>query len=103
MGPGLAIVKDEQKAKAIEDSLSWLRNNDPELEDVDESTLVAFSKMAGIPLPKKLTPKNKKKTMESAIDWLRDTDSEELQNIDEPTLQALTELAGIPMPGPSKI
>merc|ERR1711933_355576 len=94
---------EEERKNAIEDSLDWLRNNDPEVDDVDGPTTRSFAKLAGIPLPKKLTPENKKKTMESAIDWLRNVDAEDLERIDNPSLQALTTFTGVGMPGISKL
>merc|ERR1712232_529723 len=71
--PGAHLTPEEQKTKAIEDSLDWLRNNDPQIDSVDDPTIRSFSKLAGIPLPKKLTPENKKKTMDNAIEWLRNS------------------------------
>merc|ERR1712232_502462 len=44
----------------------------------------------------------KKKTMDNAIEWLRNSDPEDLQDTDNPSLSALTNLAGVPMPGASK-
>ena len=45
----------EARMKSIEDSLEWLRNNDRVVDDVDDPTLKAVSKLAGIPLPILLT------------------------------------------------
>jgi len=58
----------------------------------------AVSKLVGIPLPKSLTWENKKKTMESAIEWLRIADPEDLDHIGNHSLEALTNVAGVPMP-----
>merc|ERR1711933_653497 len=101
-----ALTPEEERKKAIEESLDWLRNNDPEVDDVDGPTTRSFAKLAGIPLPKKLTPKSKKKTMESAIEWLREADAEDLGHlgrIDNPSLQALTNFTGVGMPDISKL
>merc|ERR1712021_114836 len=73
--------------------------NDVEVDDVDGPTVKALSKLAGIPMPKKLTPENKKKAIDTALEWLRNADAEDLPYVDNPTLQSLTSLAGVPMPG----
>jgi hypothetical protein len=33
--------------KAIDDAMSWLRNNDPNLDDVDDATAQALGNLAG--------------------------------------------------------
>merc|ERR1711933_141473 len=48
-------------------------------------------------------PESKKKTMESAIEWLRNVEPEDLDHIDNPSLQALTNFTGVAMPGISKL
>merc|ERR1711933_598678 len=101
MPKGDLTPKDEKK-KAVEDSLERLRNNDLEADDVDSPTVKALSKLAGIPMPKKLTPENKKKTIDSAIEWLRNAESEDLPPVETPTLESLTSLTGVPMPGVSQ-
>merc|ERR1712154_317650 len=101
--PKAGLLPEEEKKKAIEESLEWLRNNDLDVEDVDGPTVKTLSKLAGIPLPRKLTDKNKKKTMDNAVNWLRNAESEDLQPIDNGDLECLTKLAGVPMPGISDI
>ena len=85
--PDCAITSSERRDQAVEDSLNWLRNNDLNWEDVDAPTVKALSKVAGIRIPKRLTSVNKKKTLETAIDWLRNIYATELQDIQDPTLQ----------------
>merc|ERR1711897_50675 len=97
------LTPEDEKKKAVEDSLEWLRSNDVSGDDVDSPTVKALSKLAGIPMPKKLTPENKKKTIDSAIEWLRNAESEDLPPVETPTLESLTSLTGVPMPGVSQV
>ncbi len=61
--------------------------------------LVALTNLGGIPLPKgKLTPPQKKKAINDAMNWLRNNDPNPT-DVDEPTAQALANLAGVPLPG----
>merc|ERR1711981_666010 len=88
------------KRKAMEDALNWIRNNDPEIEDDPEESLVsALSKITGAPMPKKMTPKHKKKFVEASIEWLRENDPGRLDTVDDPAVTAFTKLAGIPYEG----
>merc|ERR1711897_6875 len=63
----------------------------------DKPTLEAVGKLAGVPLPKKLTAEGKEKVLSDSLDWLRHEDVAP-DEVDEPTLKALTKLAGVPMP-----
>ena len=81
----------------IDDAVDWLRSNDPEPEKVDEPTCEAFSNLTGLPLPKKMNPKNKKKFMEESMDWLRNNNPD-FNKLDHPTAEEVVNLAGVPMP-----
>merc|ERR1712166_932292 len=84
----------------MEDSLTWLRNNDPKIDEDPEPALVsALSKVTGFPMPKKLTAKKKKKFVEDSISWLRENDPGRLDTVDDPTATAFTKLAGIDFEG----
>merc|ERR1711933_526103 len=84
----------------MQDALTWIRNNDPEVEaDPDESILNALSKITGAPIPKKMKPKHKKRFVDDSISWLRSNDPGRLDTVDDPTATAFTKLAGIPYEG----
>jgi hypothetical protein len=64
------------KWKTAKEALEWLRNNNPSPDDtgMDEPTVRALSKLAGIPLPGgKLPGKSQKKALDEAMNWLRST------------------------------
>merc|ERR1711981_1208867 len=100
---GASLSPKEEKLKAIEESLEWIRKNEVDTHEVDSPTVKALSKLASIPMPKKLTPEKKKKTVDNAIEWLRNTEAEDLLHVDNPTLESLTNLAGVRMPGISDL
>merc|ERR1712183_495668 len=62
-----------------------------------------LSKLASSSLPVYISPMNKEKTMDNAVEWLRNAETDDLQAIDNPDLECLTRLAGVPMPGISDI
>ena len=67
--PSRLGIPQKEKLKATE---VWLRNNEPDSDDVDDESLAALTKMAGIALPKKLTPE--KKALVDTVEWLRNSD-----------------------------
>ena len=64
-------------------AINWLRNNEPDLSNVDDSTVQAFSNLTGMAMPDNLTPKNKRAFMQGALDWLRNNDPDLNENIDD--------------------
>ncbi|CAB9504875.1 receptor kinase [Seminavis robusta] len=48
-------------------------------------------------MPKKDTPKDKKRFMEDSVDWLR-KNTPDTSKLDEPTLDSLLQVPGAPMP-----
>merc|ERR1712183_1173596 len=88
-------VSPADKAKALDDALEWLRKNEPDVGKVDKPTLDAVAKLAGVPVPKKLTAEGKEKVLNDSLDWLRRKDVVP-EEVDEPTLKAVTMLAGVP-------
>merc|ERR1712072_1197583 len=75
-------------------------HGEPEvLDDPDSALVSALSKVTGISMPKKKTPKRKKKFVEDSISWLRENDPGRLDTIDDPTAMALTKFAGISYEG----
>ena len=83
------------KTKAIEDALSWLRANEPSLENIDEPSMLAFSRLTGVGLPPLKIPEKKRITQE-AMTWLR-SNQPNTADLDEPTVLALAKLAGVPV------
>merc|ERR1711935_1317678 len=60
-------ISDLDKARALAESLYWLRSNDPDVNEVDKATLKLLSKLSGIPMPKKLNSKTKKKLLDDLL------------------------------------
>merc|ERR1711957_39623 len=81
----LGILAKDPRKRAMEDALSWLRDNDPNIENVDDPTTEAFSRLTGLQLPKKRSPRNNEKFMKYALDWLRENDPDIDTNLDNPT------------------
>merc|ERR1711957_488120 len=97
---GRRLSAEGQKRNAMEDSLTWLRNNDPKIDEDPEPALVsALSKVTGFPMPKKLTAKKKHKFVEDSISWLRENDPGRLDTVGDPTATSFTKLAGIDFEG----
>merc|ERR1712048_19722 len=97
---GVPLSPDEKKGKAMQEALNWIRNNDPLVDnDPDDELVSALSKITGAPMPKKMTPKNKKKFVDDCIDWLRQNDPGRLDTVNDPTAREFTKLAGIPYDG----
>ena len=71
---------------------------DPNLDDIDDPTLTAFSKLAGVDIPENLSSSQKKKVMEDSLSWLRNNNPTLDGNLDDPTLEAVTKLAGVSLP-----
>jgi hypothetical protein len=77
--------------------MDWVRNNDPNPEDVDDPTIQSLANLAGVPIPKKLIPPEKKKPiLDETMNWLRN--NEPTHDVDEPTLQKLANLTNNPIP-----
>merc|ERR1711897_74512 len=90
-------TKTENKRKAMEDALNWIRNNDLRVdEEPKDNVMVALSKLTGAPMPKKMKSKQKKKFVEDSVAWLRENDPGRLDTVDDATVETLTKLAGIP-------
>merc|ERR1712194_457545 len=87
------------KEKTMDDVLDWLRSNDVTLKDVDEPTLNALLKVAGVSAPKAglLPEEERKKAIEDSLEWLRNNDLD-MEDVDGPTVKTLSKLAGIPLP-----
>merc|ERR1711988_386178 len=95
--PVRSAIPAKQK-KAVENAMEWLRNNDPNPDDLDEPAALALSNLTGIPLPKGTIPsKMKKQILDDAVDWLRNNDPNP-HDVDEPTRVALSKLSSVPMP-----
>merc|ERR1712113_384923 len=88
---GIALPKKKSPAsnkKFMEEAIDWLRNNEPNLEDVDDSTVEEVTKIAGVHMPRGVIPKAaRKKPLEDAIDWIRKNDPI-MDDLDEPVLES---------------
>ena len=54
----------------------------------------SLAKIAGVSVPRKLTPKSRKKVVDDSIAWIRNNDSLNFDSIDEPKLHGLIFNAG---------
>merc|ERR1711933_491794 len=99
----IPLTKDMQQGKkrqAIKESIQWIRKNDPKnLSDIDEPTLLAFTKLAGVPMPDHpLTEKERRlEAIENSLGWLRNNDPK-LEDVDKHTAKSFAKLSGIPLP-----
>merc|ERR1712241_577338 len=94
-------MKRKEKKKFVEDSLDWLRENDPgRLDTVDDPTVSSLMKLAGLPdLGSPLSPDRKKgKAMQETLTWIRNNDPEVDDNPDEDLIMALSKVTGGPLP-----
>ena len=96
---GIPVPRDAlppgQKEPVVKESLDWLRNNNPNPEDVSEPTLKSIADLAGVPMPRKsLPPDTKKQILDDSVNWLRDNKPKP-KNVDDPTVRALANLAGV--------
>ena len=65
---GRVFTLDDEMLKAIENFLEWLRNNEVDVDNANFPTVKALSKLVDIPMPKKMDPKNKKRTINSVLE-----------------------------------
>merc|ERR1711897_94901 len=94
-------MKSKQKKNFVEDSVAWLRENDPgRLDTVDDATVETLTKLAGIPYESRPTTKteNKRKAMEDALNWIRNNDLKVDEEPRDNVMVALSKLTGAPMP-----
>merc|ERR1711897_25658 len=81
-GTGRALpkkMKGKQRKKFVEDSIDWLRENDPgRLETVDDGTVSSLMKLAGLPYVGSPLPPDRKKgeAMQETLTWIRNNDPE---------------------------
>merc|ERR1712238_545778 len=91
----------KEKKKFVDDSVDWLRENDPgRLDTVDDRTATAFTKLAGIGYdgPPLSTNEIKSKAMEDALNWIRKNDPEVDDNPDNDLVKALSKITGASKP-----
>merc|ERR1712019_274482 len=67
-------LTSKSKKKAMEESMEWLRNNEPDLDEVDDEVLEVFTNMTGFSTPKKFTPKSNKQKAKDAVEWIRNNE-----------------------------
>jgi hypothetical protein len=88
----------EQKRSKMDSALAWLRNNTPDIEDLDMDTLNAFRNLAGLPIMDgDITIDRKSKAINDAVDWLR-KNPPSVESLDDEAIGTLATLAGIDMP-----
>merc|ERR1711865_1215968 len=94
-------MKPKEKKKFVEDSITWLRGNDPgRLDTVDDTTAKVITQLAGIPYQgRPLSPDEKKReAMNDSLNWIRNNDVKADDNPKEDLLKALSKLTGAPVP-----
>jgi hypothetical protein len=81
---GGKLTLEEQRAKEMEEALSWLRNNDLNYDQMDEPSLATYNKIESmIPGAMEKDANDVAATMESALDWLRSNDASKPFSLDD--------------------
>merc|ERR1712157_20947 len=91
----------EAKKKFVEDSVNWLRENDPgRLDTVDDETAKAFTELAGIPYEGRLlSPQEEKRNvMENTLNWIRNNDPKVDDDPKVMLVNALSKITGVQIP-----
>ena len=70
-------------------------------DDPDPSIVRALSKIRDAPIPKKMTPKSKKKFVVESVDWLQKNDGGSFDTVDDATAASSTKFAGVSYDGPA--
>jgi hypothetical protein len=79
--------------------MEWLRKNDVKPVYLDEPTTMALANAAGLPMPLgRVSPTDKKKKAEDALDWLRNNPNPKPEDVDDANVRALSTLAGKSLP-----
>ena len=60
-----------EKKQFMEDAVDWLRNNNPNFNDLDGPTADKVMNVPGVPAPGSMPRETKKKAVEDSVDWLR--------------------------------
>jgi hypothetical protein len=78
--------------------MDWLRNNDPQAEQVDNPTIKKLASLTNDSIPRTAIPPGmKKKIIEDTMNWARNNNPD-LDVVDIPTVRSLANLADIPVP-----
>jgi len=93
----LANLPQETKEKVLDLAIDWLRNNEPNPSELDESTINTLSNIAGVPLQSDIPSEEKQVLANDVVEWLRQKNPNPT-SLDEPTIQALMDISGVPMP-----
>merc|ERR1711935_892437 len=91
----------KKKKKFVEDSISWLQENDPgRLDTVDDPTATEFTKLAGIDFEgRRLSAEEKKKkAMQDSLNWLRNNDPSIDKDPAAGLVSALCKITGLALP-----
>merc|ERR1712176_246620 len=91
----------EAKKNVVNDSIGWLRENDPgRLDMVDDATAKAFAELAGIPYEGRVlsADETKRKAMKDALEWVRNNDPKVDEDPSRLRVSALSKITGKAMP-----
>merc|ERR1712207_139281 len=94
-------MNSKNRKRFVEDSLNWLRNNDPgRLDNVDEKTAETITNFAGIPYERQLSKEEeeRRKAMEDALEWIRNNDPKVDEEPRNNLVIALSKLTGASLP-----
>jgi hypothetical protein len=92
-------MSEEEKSNLIEDSVQWLRLNQPNIDQIEDSVIASFVNIAGISLPQlKLSLEEKTRTIQQSLDWLRNHDDQEFDEMNDDEVEAFAFLAERSLP-----
>jgi hypothetical protein len=104
---GAALTAEQERAKEMEDALSWLRTNDLNYDDpdMDDASVQTMSKIKSM-VPGALDKDDLVKVpqMESALDWLRNSDDASVKtfNVDDISVSSRKKLGGVGLGTPEE-
>jgi hypothetical protein len=90
----ISFKKDRQKA--FDQTVDWLRTNDPKEDEVSSPALEALANLAAIPGHRKISKVERPKVVRFAIQLIQEKDPRP-DYVDDHTLQSLASLANIPL------
>merc|ERR1712207_112212 len=94
-------MNSKNRKRFVEDSLNWLRNNDPgRLDNVDEKTAETITNFAGIPYERQLSKEEeeRRKAMEDALEWIRNNDPKVDEEPRDNLVVGISKLTGVKAP-----
>ncbi|KAL7570150.1 hypothetical protein ACA910_019988 [Epithemia clementina (nom. ined.)] len=85
------------KANSLDETLVWLRDNEPKFGMVDSGTLIKLADMGSLSIPKQKIPRKGKKAWTAAVKWVCMHDPKDMEEVDADALKALCSIAEIDM------